>query len=238
MPKVHVGTSGWHYQHWRERFYPRNLPSSKFLDFYARHFDIVELNNTFYRLPPAPAVETWRNTSPAKFRFAVKGSRYLTHMKKLKDPAPGLERFFERADLLGDKLGPILFQLPPNWGVNASRLTGFLEALPEGHRYAFEFRDPSWDKPEITKLLKKFQAAYCMFDLAGYQSPQTLTANFTYIRLHGPGRKYEGSYSRATLESWAARLREWDLDRAYVFFDNDQAAYAVDDALRLRELVG
>lgn len=238
MPKVHVGTSGWHYQHWRERFYPRDLPSSQYLEFYARHFDTVELNNTFYRLPPAPAVEAWRDTSPPKFRFAVKGSRYLTHMKKLRDPAPGIERFFKRADLLGEKLGPVLFQLPPNWSVNESRLAGFLEALPTGHRYAIEFRDPSWNKPEITELLKRFQAAYCMFDLAGYQSPQTLTANFTYIRLHGPGRKYEGSYPRATLESWASRLREWDLDRAYVFFDNDQAAYAVEDALRLRELVG
>jgi uncharacterized protein YecE (DUF72 family) len=236
--KIHIGTSGWHYPHWKARFYPPNLRAGQLLDFYAARFDIVELNNTFYRLPAETAVKNWRDSSPPGFRFAVKGSRYLTHMKKLKDPALGLERFFARVDLLGPKLGPILFQLPPNWDLNVERFGEFLKALPTEHRYAFEFRNPGWNVPEIEELLRKFHAAYCIFDLAGYQSPLTVTTNLTYVRLHGPGEKYQGSYLDSTLQSWAARLREWNLDEAYVFFDNDQAAYAIDNALQLKELMG
>jgi uncharacterized protein YecE (DUF72 family) len=235
---IQVGTSGWHYGHWKVRFYPPDLREPERLGFYAKHFDIVELNNTFYRLPTEAAVLRWRDTSPPNFRFAVKGSRFLTHMKKLKDPALGLERFFARIDLLGSKLGPILFQLPPHWTIDEDRLRGFLEALPPGNRYAFEFRNASWNTESVYKLLARFRAAYCIFDLAGFQSPFKLTADFTYIRLHGPGGRYEGSYEDAKLRSWANYLREWDLANAYVFFDNDQAAYAVENATRLITLLG
>ena len=158
-------------------------------------------------------------------------------MKKLKDPETGLDRFFSRVDLLGSKLGPILFQLPPNWRSDEDRLRSFLEALPRCHRYAFEFRDASWNNAEISRLLERFGAAYCIFDLAGFQSPLTLTADFTYIRLHGPGGRYQGSYNDSTLRLWCERIAEWNLRETYVFFDNDQAAYAVDNALRLRTLV-
>lgn len=207
------------------------------LAFYTRHFDTVELNNTFYKLPTEAALAAWREGTPKNFRFALKGSRFLTHMKKLKDPEAGIERFFERATLLGKKLGPIVFQLPPNWGVDAGRLAHFLEALPRGHRYAFEFRDPSWNCADVFKLLRRHRAAYCMFDLAGFESPREITANFTYIRLHGPGEKYQGSYSAAALGAWARRLREWNLRAAYVYFDNDQSGYAAANARRLKEIL-
>ncbi|HTS76691.1 MAG TPA: DUF72 domain-containing protein [Bryobacteraceae bacterium] len=237
MGQVQVGTSGWHYKHWIGPFYPKGTPASRMLGFYAERFDIVELNNTFYRLPPEHAVEAWREESPRGFKFAVKGSRFITHMKKLKDPALALERFFERADLLRSKLGPIVFQLPPHWGVNVNRFGEFLLALPRGHRYAFEFRDPSWNHPQILRLMKKFRAAYCIFELAGAQSPLEITADFTYIRLHGPGGAYQGSYNDASLRAWARRIREWGLKHAYVFFDNDQSGYAAMNALRLKDLL-
>ena len=210
------------------------------LQYYIERFDTVEINNSFYRLPPENALATWRESTPANFRFALKGSRFLTHMKKLKDPEPGIERFFQRADLLGDKLGPILFQLPPNWEVDLDRLRVFLEALPLHHQYAFEFRNPTWHVPAVHAELARHNAAYCPFDLAGFQSPIEITADFTYVRLHGPGGKYQGSYSDEALEVWAERIRNWrrELKGVHVYFDNDQAAYAVGNARRLRELVG
>lgn len=237
MGAVYVGTSGWHYQHWIGPFYPEKTRAEEMLAFYAQKFDVVELNNTFYRLPTKNAVAGWRDGSPKNFRFAMKGSRYLTHMKKLKDPEPGLEKFFERADLLKSKLGPIIFQLPPHWGFDGGRLRKFLEALPRRRRYAFEFRDPDWNRPEALGLLRRHNAAYCIFELAGFQSPLEITADFTYIRLHGPGEAYQGSYSDAALRGWARRIREWNVKNAYVFFDNDQAGYAAKNALRLKEIV-
>ena len=236
--KIHIGTSGWVYKHWKNRFYPPDVRERDWLTFYARHFDIVELNNTFYRLPPESAVNAWRETSPPGFRFAVKGSRFITHMKKLKDPELALERFFQRADLLGRKLGPVLFQLPPQWPPDEARFAAFLEALPPGNRYAFEFRHPGWDNPEVERLLRKANAAVCIFHLAGFQSPLGHTADFTYIRLHGPGGKYQGSYPDTDLKIWANRLREWDLTDAYIFFDNDDSGHAPANAARLRELTG
>jgi uncharacterized protein YecE (DUF72 family) len=234
--KIHIGTSGWVYKHWKGAFYPPDVRERDWLTFYAQHFDIVELNNTFYRLPPESAVNAWRETSPPGFRFAVKGSRFITHMKKLKDPEPALEKFFQRAGLLGRKLGPVLFQLPPHWPPDEARFAAFLEALPKGHRYTFEFRHPGWNNPEIERLLRKHNAAVCIFHLAGFQSHLGHTANFTYIRLHGPGGKYQGSYPDSDLKIWADRLREWDLTDAYIFFDNDDSGHAPANAARLKEL--
>jgi uncharacterized protein YecE (DUF72 family) len=237
---IHIGTSGWHYQHWKGPFYPEKLPASKMLEYYTQHFDTVELNNTFYRLPTESGLETWRESTPKGFCFAAKGSRFLTHMKKLKDPAQGVGRFFERADRLGRKLGPIVFQLPPWWEVNADRLREFLETLPPRHKYSFELRNPTWHTEEIYRLLRRHNAAFCIFEIAGAFSGLEITANFTYVRLHGPGGAYQGSYSRETLRTWAKRIREWrrDLRAVYLYFDNDQAAYAVENARELKELVG
>jgi uncharacterized protein YecE (DUF72 family) len=235
--KVLVGTSGWHYRHWRGPFYPEKLPASEMLRFYADRFETVELNTTFYRLPPPKAPAEWRKRTPADFCFAAKGSRFMTHMKKLREPEPALERYFDRIQGLGRKLGPIVFQLPPQWPLNLDRLAVFLDALPGRSQYAFEFRNPTWNVQAVYSLLEAHNAAYCIFDLAGFQSPLEITADFTYIRLHGPGGKYQGSYDDERLRAWAARLRRWRLPVAYVYFDNDQAGYAPADAQRLRQIL-
>jgi uncharacterized protein YecE (DUF72 family) len=235
-----IGTSGWHYPHWRGPFYPEKLSAARMLEFYARHFHTVELNNTFYRLPSESGVAQWRDGSPAGFSFAAKGSRFLTHMKKLKDTGQGIERFFASLEPLGKKLGPIVFQLPPHWQVNAGRLEEFLANLPRGHRYAFELRDPTWHSSEIYGILRRHKAAFCIFEIAGFRSPDQLTADFTYVRLHGPGGAYQGSYPPDVLKRWAAQILEWQqtLRKIYFYFDNDQAAYAVENALTLKRLVG
>ena len=210
------------------------------LEFYSRNFDTVELNNSFYRLPTETAFDDWRKTTPANFVFAVKASRFLTHQKKLKDPESALQKLLPRASRLSAKLGPILFQLPPRWQVNPSRLEALLEALPRELRCAFEFRDLSWIRPEIDALLKKFHAAFCIYELAGYHSPLTVTADFAYVRLHGPGlNKYEEAYSTARLRRWSKQIAEWakSLTAIYVYFDNDQAAYATRNALTLKKMV-
>jgi uncharacterized protein YecE (DUF72 family) len=237
--RVMIGTSGWHYKHWIGTVYPKRLPVVEMLHWYHRKIDTVELNSTFYRLPLESSVATWRDSTPENFRFAVKASRFLTHMKKLIDPSAGLARFFARVDPLAHKLGPILFQLPPNFAVNVPRLSAFLATLPPAHRYAFEFRDQSWNQSEVLELLRKSKIAYCVFDLAGYQSPITITTDMAYVRLHGPAGKYAGSYGDPTIELWASRIAEWrrDVREIYVYFDNDEAGYAFHNALRLRELV-
>jgi uncharacterized protein YecE (DUF72 family) len=209
------------------------------LDYYAQHFCTVEINNSFYRLPPESAVETWRDTTPAGFCFAMKGSRFLTHMKKLSDPETGIERFMERADLLGKKLGPIVFQLPPKWEVNLERLEAFLEALPKRHRYAFELRNETWRTEQVYRVMRRYNAAFCIYELAGYQTDFTVTTNFTYVRLHGPDGAYAGSYDKAKLREWAERIRRWkaDLRAVYIYFDNDQQGFAVKNAQSLQEMV-
>ena len=233
-----VGTSGWHYRHWRGPFYPDKLAADRMLAFYVEQFTSVELNNTFYRLPPPGAAAEWRRRTPPEFVFAAKGSRFITHMKKLRDPKPALRRYFEHLRGLGSKLGPIVFQLPPHWPLDLERFEAFLNALPARRRYAFEFRHPSWNVQSVYDLLTAHDAAYCIFDLAGVQSPLEVTTNFTYIRLHGPGGKYQGSYDDRTLRAWARRLEQWRLRAAFVYFDNDQAGYAPANASRLRELLG
>ncbi|HEX3685160.1 MAG TPA: DUF72 domain-containing protein [Bryobacteraceae bacterium] len=236
---IRIGTSGWHYKHWLGNFYPLRTPASKMLAYYFERFDTVELNNSFYHLPKRPALESWRDSTPEGFCFAVKGSRFLTHMKKLKDPEPGLKRFFDAVEILGEKLGPILFQLPPNWELDLERLRIFVECLPEEHRYAFEFRNASWSEARTYELLARHNIAYCIFDLAGVQSPIEVTADLAYVRLHGPGGKYQGSYSEEALQDWAKRIRQWrrELKAVYVYFDNDQAGYAAANALRLKALL-
>jgi uncharacterized protein YecE (DUF72 family) len=200
----------------------------------------VEVNNTFYRLPTPEAVDGWRRQTPPGFLFAVKGSRFLTHMKKLKDPGPGLARFLPVVERLREKLGPILFQLPPRWTCDLARLEAFLKALPRRHRYGFELRDPSWLVPAVYDVLARYNAAVCVYHLAGFLSPLEVTADFTYVRLHGPGGKYQGSYSDADLRAWARRVRAWRrrLRAIYVYFDNDQGGFAAANAQRLRQMVG
>jgi uncharacterized protein YecE (DUF72 family) len=239
MTAVHIGTSGFHYKHWRGPFYPEKLPARKWLDYYTQHFDTVELNNTFYRLPLETGLANWRDSTPENFHFAVKGSRFITHMKKLSDPENAISKFFERVDLLDRKLGPVVFQLPPWWEVNEERLEAFLEALPPRRDYAFELRNPTWQNDRVYRILRRHNAAFCIYEIAGFHTALEITADWTYVRLHGPGGAYQGSYPGETLERWAARIREWQqsLRAIYVYFDNDQAAYAVENALALKRLV-
>ena len=237
--EVRIGTSGWHYKHWLGPFYPQGLPAKNMLAWYMQRFDTVELNNSFYHLPTTQTFMTWRESTPASFCFAVKGSRFITHRKKLKDPSEALARFLEPVESLGTKLGPILFQLPPRWSRNVERLSAFLEALPSSHRYTFEFRDPSWHDPAVYRALRRHNSAFCMYELDGFESPHELTADFAYVRLHGPGRKYQGDYSSKQLRDWADRIADWreELDAVYVYFDNDQAGYAAKNAEELKYLV-
>lgn len=209
------------------------------LAYYRERFDTVELNNSFYHLPKKSSLESWRDSTPAGFRFAAKGSRFLTHMKKLKDPEQGLKKFLDAVEVLEHKLGPILFQLPPNWELDLDRLANFLSFLPREHRYAFEFRNATWSVPETYDLLARYNIAYCVFHLAGMHSRIRVTADFAYVRLHGPGGKYQGSYSDAALIEWAERIAAWrrELKTIYVYFDNDDAGYAAQNALRLKEMI-
>ena len=237
---IRIGTSGFHYRHWVGPFYPAKTPASKMLEYYIRHFDTLELNNSFYRLPTIEAFECWRDSTPRNFVFAVKASRFITHNKKLKDPENAIENLLPRTEHLQRKLGPILFQLPPKWKVNTERLIALLEILPREHRYAFEFRELSWMTPEVCRILRRFNAAFCIYELAGYHTPLEITADFSYIRLHGPTTgKYQGSYSQSRLEEWARWMEEQakSLKAVYVYFDNDQAGYAAQNALALRGMV-
>lgn len=240
MAKVHIGTSGWHYKHWLGNFYPPKLPAGKMFGHYAQHFDTVEINNSFYRLPLASTFNAWREAAPRGFTYAVKASRFITHNKKLSEPQPALDRFLPLAEQLGDKLGPILFQLPPKWRINLERLEQFLELLPRYHRYTFEFREPSWLVPQTYALLRRHNAAFCIYELAGFHTEFEITADWSYVRLHGPTQhKYAGSYSDEQLRAWAGRIVEWSrtLKAIYVYFDNDQAGYAAANALTLKRMV-
>jgi uncharacterized protein YecE (DUF72 family) len=236
---IHIGTSGWHYDHWRGPFYSHDLSKDEFLRYYSYHFQTVEINNTFYQLPERKTLSAWCDTVPAGFLFSVKASRYITHMKKLKDPEESLTNFLERIKVLEDKLGPVLFQLPPNWNFNSERLGTFLDSLPPDYRYAFEFRDPSWLNSQAYKALAKHRAAFCIYDFDRRLSPKEVTADFVYVRLHGPNGPYQGQYKTKALSGWAGAFSTWSSEgkEIYCYFDNDQHGYAVRNALELQEMV-
>jgi uncharacterized protein YecE (DUF72 family) len=209
------------------------------LRYYADRFDTVELNNTFYQLPQEKTLAQWKDTVPDGFIFSVKASRYITHMKKLKDPHQSVPPLLERTRALKDKLGPFLFQLPPRWSINPERLDSFLDSLPKNLTCTFEFRDPSWFDPRTYRILEKHDAAFCIYHLAGRLSPREITAELVYVRLHGPGEAYQGKYDEETLSQWTERFLAWVADgkEVYCYFDNDEAGYAVQNAAQLREMV-
>jgi uncharacterized protein YecE (DUF72 family) len=237
-PNIRIGCSGWQYRHWRGNFYPAGLPAHAWLDYYAGHFDTVEINNTFYRLPEASTFAAWRRRAARGFVYAVKASRYLTHMKKLKDPAEPIRRFFTRARRLERTLGPVLYQLPPRWPANPGRLETFLKALPRTRRHAIEFRDRSWYTDAIFALLDRHQVALCVHDMEGSASGRLSIGPFVYARFHG-AQKYSGRYADATLDAWA----EWLAACArggtpiYAYFNNDAGGHAPRDAVRLRDRI-
>jgi uncharacterized protein YecE (DUF72 family) len=234
-----AGTSGWSYNHWRGLFYPADLPQREWFTHYSRHFPTVEINYTFYRLPAAKTFVRWRDQSPSGFTYALKAPRSITHLKKLRDCSDLLEVFLERARLLGDKLGPILYQLPPNWKCDASRLGDFLGIVPEDLVQVFEFRDQSWYCDRVLGLLAESNVGFCYSSLPGLACPLVSTGRILYARMHGIGVKYGGCYTRGQLKDLAGRLQNF-VNLGYdvfVYFNNDAQAYAVENAYDLRLLV-
>jgi uncharacterized protein YecE (DUF72 family) len=231
-----IGTSGWHYASWKGPFYPRTLTLKERLRFYATQFRTAELNGVFYRTPSTEAVKAWREQTPAGFVFAWKASKFITHWKRLSDRSQNsLDLLEERLSLLGEKAGPVLFQLPPQFALNYDRLASFVRLLGPRRRYAFEFRHPSWYAPRVLRLLSDENIALCLSDHADAPSPWKRTADFVYIRGHGPGGRYKGRYPAATLHAWAEKARRWRR-RGYdvfIYFDNDQKSAAPLDARRL-----
>jgi len=234
---VRIGCSGWNYGHWRERVYPKGCPPSRWLRFYAGLFDTVEVNTTFYRLPRRDAVARWVEQAPDDFCFAVKMSRYITHLKRLTDVEGGLARFYERIEPLArsPKLGPVLWQLPPTFKRNDERLAATLDALPPG-RHCFEFREPSWYADDVYSLLRDRGVALVIPDSPKYPfRTLELTADWTFIRFHYGSRGRNGNYSERELEEWAQRIDAWrrKVD-VYAYFNNDWEGYAVRNGRWLR----
>ncbi len=241
MASVRVGCSGWNYKSWRGRFYPAEVPASCWLEYYAARFDTVEINNTFYRLPERDTFEAWRRRVPPSFLAAIKASRFLTHMRRLRDPDEPLARMFSRASALGPVLGPVLYQLPASLTVDRERLGAFLAALPpacDGRplRHVLEFRDPSWYRDDIFELLDAHQVALCVHDKQGSALEGPFVGPFVYVRFHGPTGTYSGSYSQSRLKRWAERLADQVRKGRGVFayFNNDPDAAAVGNAATLR----
>lgn len=238
-PRTLVGTSGWRLPQWRGVFYPEALPREEWLAFYAAQFGCVELDRSFYALPAASAVQRWRDRVGGDFRFAVRAPRTITHYKKLGNCADVLDAFLARMQGFGERLGPILFQLPPRWRCNLRRLEGFLERLPAGPRYAFELRDPSWQCSEVHALLARYAAALCVHDADGRPSPAVATADFVYVRLYGPAGEPPGGYRAHTLRGWARRALGWNRagKTVYLFFASDARAFAVRNAQHTRSFL-
>lgn len=234
-PELRVGTSGYQYDHWKSIFYPAALPKSGWFRHYASVFDTLEVNNTFYRLPAPHVFDAWRRQAPAGFCYALKFSRYGSHLKRLKDPERSVPRFWGCAKRLRHTLGPVLVQLPPRWPPDPDRLAAFLEALPGRQRWAFEFRDPRWLVPDVLKLLRRRRAALCIHDKL--EHPLELTADWVYVRFHGG--EEDGNYSEAQLRAWSRRIAEWLRQERDVFayFNNDVGGYAVKNALELKRLI-
>jgi uncharacterized protein YecE (DUF72 family) len=236
---VRIGCSGWNYNHWRNGvFYPPRLPQREWLRYYTEHFDTVEVNATFYRLPRREVVANWVKGSPPGFLFAVKASRYLTHIRRLTDVRGGVARFYERIDPLvrSPKFGPVLWQLPANFHRDDERLAGTLERLPDG-RHCFEFRHESWFAAEVYGLLRRHDVALVIGDHPDrpFQTHE-LTTDWTFIRFHSGSRGLRGNYSESELEDWAERIEDWR-QRAEVFayFNNDWEGFAVKNGLWLKE---
>jgi uncharacterized protein YecE (DUF72 family) len=245
--KPRVGCSGWNYKSWRGKFYAPELPVKKWLDHYASVFDTVEVNNTFYQLPEASTFACWKRQTPTGFLVAVKASRFLTHIKRLKDPEEPIKRLFSRAKALGTRLGPVLYQLPPNFfrnDVNVERLEVFLRALPRRINrrvvnHVFEFRHPSWYVDETYRLLERHGQTLCLHDKRGSAILEPFFGPVVYVRFHGTSGHYAGSYPDERLESWASTLaNQWRAGRQiYAYFNNDPDAVATENARTLRRLL-
>jgi uncharacterized protein YecE (DUF72 family) len=239
LGQVRIGTSGYVYPHWRKgTFYPAGHPTKLELAYYAGRFRTVELNNPFYRLPTPEMFVRWRESTPENFDFAVKASRYITHIKRLHDVSDAVDLFLQRALLLESKLGPILFQLPPNQQIDLPRLRTFLSLLSPERRWVIEFRHPSWHAGEVYQLLAEYGAALCIPVGGGMHPDRITTAAFTYIRMHR-GQEPDGGFSVEELKAWAGQVRALESSGkdVYVYFNNDWGGLAIRDALRLEEML-
>jgi uncharacterized protein YecE (DUF72 family) len=237
--RARVGCSGWEYKHWRGDFYPFDLPRAQWFEYYAARYDTVEINNSFYRLPEESTFARWADRAPDSFVYAVKASRFLTHMKKLKDPAEPVERLFSRMRPLANHLGPVLYQLPPNFQLNLERLEQFLQSLPVGIRHVVEFREPSWYVPDVDALLARFGVARCVHDMKGSATLRERVGPFVYVRFHGASGTYSGGYGTERLRRWAEWMRRelaTGVD-VFAYFNNDVGGHAPRDAATLRGLL-
>lgn len=236
---IRIGTSGWQYRHWRKSFYPEKLRRADWLAHYATVFDTVEVNASFYKLPDASDIHRWCESTPGDFRFSVKAPRAITHFKKLKNCESLLRALIGRIAAFDERLGPVLFQLPPRWRCNPRRLDDFLSLLPDDGCFAFEFRDPSWHREEIYAMLGEHQAAFCIFDLDGQVSALETPSHFVYVRLHGPRSAYVGNYRAPALRTWAGRALGWQRENrdVYIYFDNDARAYSARNARRMQRMM-
>jgi len=234
---IRIGTSGWHYNHWKELFYPAGLPKSKWFEHYAQHFDTVEINNTFYQLPKEVSLKRWHEQAPKNFLYSVKANRYITHIKRLKDTSEAIERFFDRIGILKSRLGPILYQLPPSLHKDLDLLESFIKLLPKKLSAVFEFRHESWFSEDTFNLLNQFGAGFCVHDLSGKETPRVVTADIIYVRFHGPTGKYEGNYSKPALKNWAQWIRDnrTGISSVFAYFNNDIGAYAINNAKTLKQ---
>jgi len=241
MDEVYIGTSGFSYPHWKEIFYPQNLQQKDWFLYYTKHFDTVELNVSFYRLPRREVFEGWRKMAGAEFVFAVKGWRMITHIRKLKNCQEEIKRFFEAANGLKAKSlnletkDIILWQLPPSLKFDRERLGNFLAILPKNWRYAFEFRYSDWGKKETWEILREYKAAVVFQDFPGWPIFDEVTADFVYLRFHGKESLYSSCYTEKELKNWAEKIKNWQkqgLD-VYAYFNNDALGYAVENAKKL-----
>jgi uncharacterized protein YecE (DUF72 family) len=237
--KHYVGCSGWHYEHWRGLYYPEELPKPKWLSFYARQFTTVELNNSFYHLPSEKAFNTWRESTPEDFIFAVKVSRFITHIKRLRNLGSAIETFLGRAGLLKEKLGPLLYQLPPSIKRNDGLLQSFLSTLPPKYQHVIEFRHESWMDERVFDILRAHNAGLCVFDMPGLSCPLVATTDFAYVRFHGSEGLYSSCYSAEQLADWAKRIARLGrkVKASYIYFNNDAEAFAVGNAMTLRNFL-
>jgi uncharacterized protein YecE (DUF72 family) len=238
---IRIGTSGWSYDDWRGVLYPPKTPSGAWLERYAEEFDTVELNGSFYRWPKDATFEGWRDRLPPGFMMSVKAQRGLTHYRRLKSPEPWIDRFTSCWKALGAKHGVLLVQLHPELQRDDARLDHFLGLLPANIRVAMELRHPSWDDPEVYALLHRHGAAYVVMSGARLACIPRVTADFAYVRMHGPDTEslYVGSYSTRQLKTWADRIAQWDADGrdVFVYFNNDGSGYAVENARKLKEIL-
>ena len=241
MRSVWIGTSGWSYKGWRGVFYPEDVAQKNWLRFYGDRFSTTEVNGSFYRTPSLDAVRSWRQQTPDGFVFAWKASKFITHWKRLTDKCRNSLQLLEtRLKALGPKVGPVLFQLPPQFQADRERLASFLKLLKKKNRsYAFEFRHPSWYAGPILDLLRDHNHALCISDHHDAPSPEETTADFVYLRGHGPTGQYKDRYPTKTLKRWDDLIRSWRRSRrtVYCYFDNDQKTAAPQDATKLVELL-